>query len=178
MEPPPELKTRLMAAVHADLAAERAADPVPRQAPSAGRGWLSRLLGSPRGGFALAGAVAAIVAVLVVTNPFSGDGGDEALVQSFDFNGISGELSYVPGEGTASMTVEGLEPAPEGHVYQVWAITDGSPDSIGFLDVAEDGTGSSELDAEPAGGQTVAVTVEPDGGSPLPTTDPVFGVDI
>jgi len=93
-------------------------------------------------------------------------------------DGITGEVSYVPGEDSASMTVEGMDPAPEGQVYQVWAITDGAPASIGFLPVAEDGTGSAELDAELSTGQTVAVTTEPDGGSPLPTSEPVFGVEI
>ena len=178
MEPPPELKTRLMAAIHADLAAERATPSPPKPGPATGRGWLSSLFGWPRGGFVLAGAVAAAVAVLIVTNPFSSGGDGEALVQSFDVDGIMVELSYVPGNDSASMTVEGMDPAPEGHVYQVWAITDGDPASIGFLDVEEDGTGSSEIDAELATGQTVAVTVEPDGGSPLPTTNPVFGVEI
>jgi len=133
---------------------------------------------SPRGGFVLAGAVAAIVAVLIVTNPFNGSDNNEALVQTFDVGGISGQLSFVPGEDSASMTVEGMEPAPPGQVYQVWAITNGAPSSIGFLPVANDGAGSAELDAELVDGQTVAVTIEPDGGSPLPTSEPVFGVEI
>lgn len=179
MEPPAELKTRLMAAVNADLATERAAPARSAGLRASSPGWLGKLFGSPRGGFVLAGALAAIVAVLIVTNPFSSGGDDaDALVQSFDVDGIAIELTYVPGEDSASIDVEGMEPAPEGHVYQVWAISGGDPTSIGFLDVAENGTGSSDLEAALASGQTVAVTVEPDGGSDLPTTDPVFGVEL
>jgi len=179
MDPPPELKTRLMAAVHADLAAERTGAAAPAQAGAPSRGWLSRLFGSPRGGFVLAGAVAAVVAVLIVTNPFSGgEGGDDALVRSFEVDGITGELSFVPGEDSASMKVEGMDPAPDGQVYQVWAITDGAPESIGFLEIEEDGATTTDMDAELSRGQTVAITVEPEGGSALPTTEPVLSVDI
>jgi anti-sigma-K factor RskA len=179
MEPPPELKTRVMAAVNADVAAERTTPAVLARAETPSWGWFSRLFASRRGGFVLAGALAAIVAVLIVTNPFSSGGGDgDALVQSFDVDGIAIEVSYVPGEDSASIDVEGMEPAPEGQVYQVWAIVDGAPASIGFLPIEEDGTGSADLDSGLASGQTVAVTVEPDGGSPLPTTDPVFGVEL
>ena len=178
MDPPTELKTRLMAAVHADLVAERVA-PAPRPEPSVPKeGWLSRLFASPRGGFALAGAVAAIVAVLIVTNPFSRGGDEGALVKSFESDGVSGELTYIPGEDSASITLEGMDRAPEGHVYQVWAITDGAPDSIGFLYVAADGTASSEMQAQLAEGQVVAITVEPAPGSQMPTTDPILRVQI
>lgn len=179
MEPPPELKTRLMAAVNAELAAERAAPAPSTSVDTESRGWLARLFGSPRGGFVLAGAAAAIIAVLIVTNPFSGGGGDgDELVQSFDVGGVTIDVTYVPGAPSSSIAVAGMEPAPDGSVYQVWVIADGPPVSAGFLPVDDDGSGAANLGAILAGGQTVAVTVEPDGGSPQPTSGPVFGVEL
>jgi anti-sigma-K factor RskA len=180
MEPPAELKTRLMAAVNADLAAERTA-PVPLtsvEAPT--RGWLGKLFGSPRGGFVLVGAAAAIAVVVltVLVLPPGPRGHSYTTVREFQTDGISGELTYVRGQETAVLEVEGLDPAPDGQTYQVWAITDGQPVSIGFLEVPAEGVASSDMDVELTRGQTVAVTVEPDGGSPQPTTEPVFGVDI
>jgi anti-sigma-K factor RskA len=77
------------------------------------------------------------------------------------------------------MTVEGLDPAPEGSVYQVWAVTGGNPVSIGFLEVPDDGAVSADMEGvQLVEGQVVAVTLEPAGGSQLPTTEPIFGIEI
>jgi anti-sigma-K factor RskA len=176
MEPPPALKTRLMDAVHADVAADRAdASPAPA-APK--QGLLQRLFGGPRTGFAVAAVAAAAVVALVIVSPWGGDGEDETLVRTFDEGGIRAEVQFDPDDPSTTMTVEGLEPAPAGSVYQVWAVTGASPVSIGFLEVPEDGAASAEMDVQLVEGQVVAVTVEPEGGSPLPTTEPVFGIDI
>jgi anti-sigma-K factor RskA len=175
MEPPPALKTRLMDAVREDLAAERAAVPA-RRPDGQERGWLSRLFGSPRLGYALAGALALVVAALLLTRS-GGDGGDDTVVRDIQGTGITGEVIYIPDEQTAVMNVEGLDPPPEGQAYQVWAITGGNPVSIGFLDVPDEGPSSSAMNVQIVEGQTVAVTLEPEGGSPLPTTQPVLSAD-
>jgi anti-sigma-K factor RskA len=174
--PSPELKTRLMAAINADLATERATES--RSAAQAkGEGILVRLFSGPRLGFGLAAAAAVVVALVVILNPW-GDSGSGANTVVGSFGDIRVEITYDPSEPGTSMTVTGLDPAPIGSVYQVWAITDGSPVSLGFLDVPDSGEASADMDVQLAEGQTVAVTVEPEGGSPLPTTAPVFGVDI
>jgi anti-sigma-K factor RskA len=177
LEPPPELKSRLMAAIHAETAPT-----VTAPEPSAGgglMGWLRRALSGPRLGYGLAAAMAVVlIAAIFVT--MSGDGGDEeTLIRGFSQGEVSGTVTYIPDEQTALMQVEGLEPAPEGQTYQVWAITDGQPASIGFIEVPEDGPASSEMSGiQLEDGQTVAVTLEPAGGSPQPTTEPLFGVEI
>lgn len=59
------------------------------------------------------------------------------------------------------------------HVYQVWAMHDGVPRSLGVL-----GRGAGMMFAKAiSGADEFAVTVEPDGGSPAPTTDPVASMD-
>lgn len=58
-------------------------------------------------------------------------------------------------------------------VYQIWAIHDGSEISAGLLDDPAEGAAM----AMPSAGTVVAITVEPPGGSPKPTTAPIIEVD-
>jgi anti-sigma-K factor RskA len=67
-----------------------------------------------------------------------------------------------------------LPPAPTGRVYQLWGIRNGeAPVSLGVFDSGPDNVALQAL-AYPAGQDfdVSAVTEEPDGGSPQPTTDP------
>ncbi len=65
-----------------------------------------------------------------------------------------------------------LPPRPAGSVYQVWVITDPAapPISAGLL--APDGSGVFITPVDIAPPQMLAVTIEPAGGRPAPTTDP------
>jgi hypothetical protein len=64
-----------------------------------------------------------------------------------------------------------LPPLPAGSVYQVWVITDQpAPISAGLL--AADGSGVFMTPVDIAPPQAVAVTIEPAGGRPAPTTSP------
>ena len=67
----------------------------------------------------------------------------------------------------------GLEDAPEERTYQVWLIEGGEPTSAGTFDPS-DGRGTLETDISLEGVEVVAVTIEPEGGSPAPTSDPVL----
>ena len=58
-------------------------------------------------------------------------------------------------------------------VYQIWAIHDGTPTSAGLLEDPRHGAAMTL----PSAGTLVAITVEPAGGSPAPTTPPLFQVD-
>ncbi len=62
------------------------------------------------------------------------------------------------------------DPGP-GSDYQLWIVADGEPRSLG---VFEPDGGRVELGIGdlPAPGDIVAITIEPDGGSPAPTTEP------
>ncbi len=59
------------------------------------------------------------------------------------------------------------------HVYQLWAVHDGLTSSRAVL--AGDSTGAAM--GIPTQGTEIAVTVEPDGGSKQPTTEPIATVD-
>jgi len=61
---------------------------------------------------------------------------------------------------------------PEGKAYQLWFITSGGPVSAGLMKPDETGHGFMVVDV-PSGGETIvaaAITLEPDGGSPQPTS--------
>ena len=175
-QPPPELKQRLMAAVRAEAAPSRETVKRPAAAPLA---WLRRAFSTPRLGYGLAAAMAAILVAVILSTADRGDETGDTLVRTFSEAGVSGKVIYIPNQRVAVMEVIGLEPAPAGQTYQVWAIADDEPASIGFLEVPGDGTASSAMsDIRLSDGQTVAVTLEPAGGSLLPTTTPLFLVEI
>ena len=62
-----------------------------------------------------------------------------------------------------------------GHTYQLWMLDEDSQvRSAGLFVPSEDGTVAATLDVELDDAQALAVTVEPSGGSPQATTDPIY----
>ncbi|MBT2586051.1 anti-sigma factor domain-containing protein [Arthrobacter sp. ISL-95] len=102
---------------------------------------------------------------------------------------VQKKSAAVPGGGTATISassakdsfvvlMDGVEPAPEGKVYQLWTLPkDGSAP-------VPQGTMDAETLSKPAvvkglsSASSVAITVEPTGGSNAPTTDPVLVVGL
>jgi anti-sigma-K factor RskA len=82
-----------------------------------------------------------------------------------------GEASLVVApSGDAALVVRGLEPAPEGKDYEIWVFEGDVPQRAGLFEQP----GVAMLSRPVAPGQTVAVTLEPDGGVDAPTSDPLF----
>ena len=178
MEPPPGLKTRLMDTVR-DEAAARAARPA-REAPV---GWLRRITAPRLSPYALAAALALAVVALLAWNVYlqtSDDGGQGgASVYTLANGGTAqGRILYVPEEEVAVVTVEGLEPLPAEQTYQVWAISGGTSTGIGLFNTSESGEASAAVEVDLTDAEVVAITIEPAGGSPQPTSDPVLTAEI
>jgi anti-sigma-K factor RskA len=72
-----------------------------------------------------------------------------------------------------ALNTDALPALGSGQVYQVWAIRGGVPSSAGLVSDLEAGKAMSL----PAAGTQVAITVEPSGGSPKPTTQPIVLVN-
>ncbi|WP_031486172.1 anti-sigma factor [Streptomyces bicolor] len=73
-------------------------------------------------------------------------------------------------EGRAIVTLSGYGDLPSGRVHQLWLmLPDGQPRSLGLFD-GDTPLLASGLDTSAT---SLAVTVEPDGGSPQPTSQPV-----
>lgn len=63
-----------------------------------------------------------------------------------------------------------LPPLPEGRVYQLWSLTDGTPAPAGIFEPIADGTAIHRVDDLPDEEPDAwAVTLEPEGGVPQPT---------
>lgn len=172
LEPPPELRDRIMRVVSAEAqllaAAGPEADRVPvRTEPRRRRfslGWAAPLA---------AGLAAVVVAVVLVT----GGSGDVRTVKA----------SLAPGEARVSLDIrdehatlvaERLPAPPEGRVYQVWLVRDGQKPqpTRSLFRPGERGTVSVDIPGSLEGIDDVLVTDEPLGGSDAPTRDPVIAL--
>jgi anti-sigma-K factor RskA len=77
----------------------------------------------------------------------------------------------------ATVLIAQLPPLAPGRVYQLWRIQgSNNPASAGIFHVSAQGFTTAALPAgqQPQAGETVAVTNEPEGGSPGPTTKPLI----
>jgi anti-sigma-K factor RskA len=91
--------------------------------------------------------------------------------------GQTGKGAILQTSGGATVFAAQLPPLQPGRVYQLWRIQGTrAPMSVGIFMVDQQGYGATPLsaDQQPQNGETVAVTNEPDGGSPGPTSDPVI----
>ena len=86
-------------------------------------------------------------------------------------NGFAAFPTSTGGRGYMVMT--DVPPAPTGKTYQAWYIVDGTPTSAGTMSADPDGNVIA-AGLEPLNGtETIAVTVEPSGGSAQPTSEPI-----
>ena len=178
MEPPPGLKTRLMDEIRKEAAP--AAEGRPHET---GRSWLRRRLSPTSRPYVLAAALAIAVAALAGWNVYlqtSDDGGqDVTFVRTLtDGGAAAGRILYVEEEHVAVITVEELEPLPADQTYQVWAISGGAATAIGLFNTSESGEASAAFQFDLSKAEIVAITVEPAGGSPQPTTEPVLEAEL
>lgn len=93
-------------------------------------------------------------------------------------DGSSAEVTVSRHEAGAVIQTQDMAHAPDGKDYQLWFLTPaGEFQSAGLMPDISDATKLLEGDASRATG--VGITIEPDGGSKQPTTDPiaVFNLD-
>lgn len=79
-------------------------------------------------------------------------------------------------KGDAWLSVQKLPEPPKGMQYQLWAIKDGKPVDMGMVanDMVASG-GIQKVDKPMNGeGQAFAISLEKEGGSPLPTMDRIY----
>jgi anti-sigma-K factor RskA len=177
---PPSLKARVLAA------ADQAPQLPPKVAPSVGRDRPRRLL--PRLLVAAAAVVLVVGGAIGIANRGDDDSRPPAVAaavrQVFDAadahtaevrTANGGRVAVATSQDLGRMAVE-TEALPEPgrqKVYQLWTIHNGTPTSAGLVDDLAAG----EAMAIPAAGTTVAITIEPAGGSDLPTTEPIVEMD-
>jgi len=79
-------------------------------------------------------------------------------------------------KGQAVLVTQGMAPAPAGSTYQVWFVGADGAAPAGFI--PDDPSTATLLTGDPHDAAAVGVTLEPEGGSPQPTTDPLMVVEL
>jgi anti-sigma-K factor RskA len=88
--------------------------------------------------------------------------------------GLSARVSWSAELGRSAITVDGLPPAPDGRTYQLWYLgRDEVVRSAGLFSTTGDGRGEAVLVGDANTAAAVAISLEPAGGSPAPTTTPL-----
>lgn len=154
--------------------------PAVQESPAKVRGgWFARW--TPALGFAAAALATLLIATSVsLVNALNERERYQAIVAAmvnddgFNLEGAGGAQGRVlaTNEGTVLITAS-LGEAPEGRDYQLWLMKDGTPTAAETFDV-EDGVAIVRSQHSLEGYDGAAVTVEPEGGSTQPTTDPVM----
>jgi anti-sigma-K factor RskA len=180
-EPPAALRARILAAAHEEGAP--AARPLPLRAAKPRRrsslaGWLT-----PSAGFALVGVAAAVVLALIAVSQHNSASNardrQEALVSLLSAKdarivplrstgGGSPDGRVIVSGGRAAI-VSSLQSPPAGHTYQAWGIRAGAP-AVPLPTFSRNGSVVILDDVSKYKG--VGVTIEPDGGSQRPSSQP------
>jgi anti-sigma-K factor RskA len=183
-EPPPELRQRIMDTVEAEAVQPRVHPPVRR------RPWLAGLWEGvgPRD-LALAAAAVLVVGLFSWSMLLQGEVQDlQGRVQDLQSQPQGPQMIALGGTGTergaqaelitlegdrAVLVAENMPPVPEGKAYQIWVIKGDTPEPSGLF-VPKGGSIAAVVENPVEGADAVAVTVEPEGGSEKPTTDPML----
>jgi anti-sigma-K factor RskA len=75
------------------------------------------------------------------------------------------------GDGRAVLVAENLPATPEGEVYETWLMHGDVPEPAGLFEPGDGGDAAAPIEGSIDKADAVAVTVEPSGGSPAPTSD-------
>ena len=175
-EPPPELRRDLLGRIGGSPSA-----PLVDSPPLWAR---LRGLFDAGGRAAVVVSAAAVLAVvgLLVWNVFLRSE-NEALQgelqeqQTYELQGkgpardVRGEVVRVRAD-RAVLVAENLPPLPEGRIYEVWLLRGGVPEPAGLFEPRDGEITATPIEGSLNGTDAVAVTVEPSGGSPTPTTEP------
>ncbi len=164
VEPPQELRERLMTEVRADAGMRAAMEPSRRTGPARGSrsGRLRRWVTRPAVGLAGAAIVAAGLAGYELRG--SDDGIETTPVMRE--GGITASIERTGDAGTLQMT--GLEPLQTGRVYQAWVQHGAEIVPSSLFAARSDGTASAAIPHALEGADAVMVTIEPRGGSTQP----------
>jgi anti-sigma-K factor RskA len=166
MQPPPELRDRVLAEVRAE--GSRAAAGAPAR-----RGWLRGTLLRPAVGLAAAAVIGAAIAGYAIG--VDGGGDSQQTVPGPPQGGVIANLERTGDGGT--LQVAGLRRLGRGRQYQAWVQRGGRMEPSTVFDARPDGSARARignLDQADA----VLVTIEPRGGSDEPSSRPLVNLPL
>jgi anti-sigma factor RsiW len=101
---------------------------------------------------------------------------DPGRIEVVGASSVGGTATVVAAGGTAVFATSALPAPPPGKAYQVWLIDKAGMRSAGLLKLTN-GSGQSLVSGVTVG-SSVAVSLEPSGGSKQPTTTPVLNLKV
>lgn len=102
---------------------------------------------------------------------------DSSIEQAYALSGIGEGVVVRFQDREAVLMAEDLPPVPEDMAYQIWCITGEKTIPAGTFR-PQDGPVAASIESPVADVDTVAVTIEPSGGSPEPTSDPFLVAEL
>jgi anti-sigma-K factor RskA len=188
LQPPPELRSRMMAEVRADAAAGDAAAREDRRSrePSLlarASNWLRDLGSGPMGRRQIAGVASAALVVLVVAGIAIGGGigGSEngPEVRTFSTGHLPGVTATVVSKGdSGTLHLANIRQLPDDRVLEAWVQRNGDVEPVRALFVPDRQGRASTVIANMRDVDLVMVTSEPKGGTSAPTSSPIVSVPI
>lgn len=180
LEPPPQLRERLMETVRAEAATharERVSGEQRGRRPRARRTWLERLFALPRPALALGALALAVAAGALGYAAGTGeDGGGTTTVQAAV--APPGARVTLERDGDSGiLRVSGL-PQRRNRIYEVWLARGKQVRPAGLFQVDRRGRGAAAIPDGLADADRVMVSLEPPGGSVQPTSDPLVVTEI
>lgn len=103
---------------------------------------------------------------------------DVALSTAEGVDGATGRVVASALRGEAALIADDLPSTPSGRTYQLWLIDEGGPSSAGLAAPDVDGRVTRLLAGDIADAAVIAITIEPEGGSEQPTSDPILAIEI
>ncbi len=85
-----------------------------------------------------------------------------------------GRIVASPTRGEAVFVADDMAQAPHEHTYELWVIDEQGATPAGLFDTDDRGRATRIVTGDFANAAAIGVTVEPAGGSPEPTTEPVM----
>lgn len=188
--PPDGLKDRVLA----DVAATRQRPPVPKRSRADPRhaGGMSRVWRRLTG-LAVAATIVALAAVavtIVVQQRHVTEAREhadriseviaapDARLLREDVTGGGAATLVISGDhDTAVMVLSGLPTTKSDHTYQLWFIGKDGARSAGTIDIRQPAHATRFLNG-PGAADAIGLTIEPQGGSPQPTTKPVLALEL
>jgi anti-sigma-K factor RskA len=176
-QPPPSLRTSLMAAVRED--ARRAEGETAAQ-----RNWWPAWLRGGSGprrlrlaaGVATVALAVAAVAGYEVGKDGSGEVGNATTLSTRQPNGITVKMVREGDGGT--LRLAGVRQLPPGKVLEAWVRREGTVEAVPALFVPDRSGRASTTIADLSGVEAVMVTQEPRGGSTAPTSKPIVTMSV
>ena len=92
--------------------------------------------------------------------------------------GSTATVYYSATRGEGFLVAEDMPAAPEGQAYELWLIAGDEFTPAGLFDATDEGHVRHGVTGNLSGVEALGVTVEPAGGSPQPTSDPVMVIEL